>query len=120
MAKVAGNAFKTNIKNSANTQVISFGGKVLALFEAGLPYRLDPETLETLGEDTMGGILPKGKLPVKMSCGVPEEYTPSFIGGAAHTAHPNICPDTGNLVGWHWSQLVDKKSLEATFTEWSP
>jgi all-trans-8'-apo-beta-carotenal 15,15'-oxygenase len=120
MAKVAGNAFKTNIKNSANTQVISFGGKVLALFEAGLPHRLDPETLETLGEDTMGGILPKGKLPVKISGGVPEEYTPSFIGGAAHTAHPNICPDTGNLVGWHWSQLVDKKSLEATFTEWSP
>jgi len=120
MAKVAGNAFKTNIKNSANTQVISFGGKVLALFEAGLPHRLDPETLETLGEDTMGGILPKGKLPVKMSCEVSKEYTPSFIGGAAHTAHPNICPDTGNLVGWHWSQLVDRKSLEATFTEWSP
>ena len=120
LAKMAGNAFKTNIKNSANTQVISFGGKLLALFEAGLPHRLDPDTLETLGEDTMGGILPKGKLPVKMSNGIPEQYTPEFVGGAAHTAHPNVCPDTGHLVGWHWSQLVDKKSLEATFTEWDP
>ena len=120
MAKIAGNAFKTNIKNSANTQIISFGGKLLALFEAGLPHRLDPETLETLGEDTMGDTLPKGKLPVKMSSSIPEQYTPPFVGGAAHTAHPNLCPNTGHLVGWHWSQLVDKKSLEATFTEWDP
>lgn len=118
LSKIVGNAFKTNIKNSANTQIISFGGKLLALFEAGLPHRLDPETLETMGEDTLGGILPRGKLPVKVG-GVPEDFLPDFIGGAAHTAHPNICPDTGNLVGWHWSQLVDSKALQVTFTEWS-
>lgn len=118
LSKMVGNAFQTNIKNSANTQIISFGGKLLALFEAGLPHRLDPETLETLEEDTMGGMLPPGKLPVKMGA-IPEDLIPDFIGGAAHTAHPNICPDTGNLVGWHWSQLVDRKSLQVTFTEWS-
>jgi len=118
-AKIGGNAFNTDIKNSANTQVISFGGKVLALFEAGLPHRLDPETLETIGEDTLGGVLPKGKLPVKMGGDIPPEFTPDMIGGYAHTAHPNVCPDTGNLVGWHWAQVVTTKSLEATFTEWS-
>lgn len=58
--KVIGNAFNTDIKNTANTQVISFGGKLLALFEAGLPHRLDPESLDTFGEDDLGGELSRG------------------------------------------------------------
>ena len=120
ISKIASNAFNTSIKNTANTQIISFGGKVLALFEAGLPHGIDPATLETLGEDTLGGVLKQGKLPVKLGMDIPEEFTPDMIGGAAHTAHPNVCPDTGNLVGWHWSQLVSSKALEATFTEWDP
>jgi all-trans-8'-apo-beta-carotenal 15,15'-oxygenase len=117
LARILGRAFKTTIKNSANTQIISFGGKLLALFEAGLPHRLDPATLQTLGEDTMGGMLPKNKLPVKLKN--PPKYLPDFIGGAAFTAHPNVCPDSGNLVGWHWSQVVDEKALQVTFTEFS-
>lgn len=118
--KMVSNAFKTNIKNTANTQVISFGGKLLALFEAGLPHEIDPVTLDTCGEYDMGGVLPFDKLPVKLgNDNIPEEFTPSFIGGAAHTAHPNICPETGHLVGWHWSQIVSNNSLEVTFTEWS-
>lgn len=118
LSKLAGNALKTDIKNSANTQVISFGGKVLALFEAGLPHRLDPTTLESMGEDTLGGVLKSGT-PVKLGDGIPEDFTPDFLGGTAHTAHPNRCPDTGNLVGWHWSQLPTTGSLEVTVTEWS-
>lgn len=119
LSKIAANALKTNIKNSANTQVIAFGGKLLALFEAGLPYRLDPVTLETLGEDDMQGTLgASSRLPVKLAADLPEEFLPSFLGGAAHTAHPNVCARTGRLVGWHWSQLADAKSMEITFTEW--
>lgn len=118
LSKVIGGAFNTDIKNSANTQIISFGGKVLALFEAGLPHKLDPVTLETLGEDTMDGTL-KSALPVKLGDDIPEEFVPDFIGGHAHTAHPQLCPDSGNLVGWHWAQLPLEKSLEVTFTEWS-
>lgn len=60
LSKIVGNAFRTSIKNTANTQVISFGGKLLALFEAGLPYRLDPVTLDTLGEDDLDGTLGRG------------------------------------------------------------
>ena len=116
LSKVFGNALKTDIKNSANTQIISFGGKLLALFEAGLPYRIDPETLQTVGEDTLDGVLTIGKLPVKISASTTEH--PANLGGAAHTAHPNVCPDTGNLVGWHWSTLVQESALEVTFTEW--
>ena len=118
LSRIFGSALKTDIKNSANTQVISFGGKVLALFEAGLPHQLDPKTLKTLGEDTLGGVLKSGS-PVKLGSDIPEEYQPDFIGGSAHTAHPNVCPKTGNLVGWHWSQLVSEGALEVTFNEWS-
>jgi hypothetical protein len=88
LSKLIARALNTDIKNSANTQVISFAGKVLALFEAGLPYAIDPETLETLGEDTLGGVLRKG-LPVKLGDNIPKQYQPDFIGGTAHTAHPN-------------------------------
>eukprot|EP00560_Eucampia_antarctica_P009622 CAMPEP_0197827286 /NCGR_PEP_ID=MMETSP1437-20131217/4098_1 /TAXON_ID=49252 ORGANISM="Eucampia antarctica, Strain CCMP1452" /NCGR_SAMPLE_ID=MMETSP1437 /ASSEMBLY_ACC=CAM_ASM_001096 /LENGTH=634 /DNA_ID=CAMNT_0043428073 /DNA_START=171 /DNA_END=2072 /DNA_ORIENTATION=+ len=120
-SKMLANAMKVNIKNSANTQIISFGGKVLALFEAGLPHLIDPDTLETLGEDDLDGTLPQG-LPVKMSSNDDANNdmpVPDFLGGSAHTAHPNICPDTGNLVGWSWSQLVDQAALEVTFVEWN-
>ncbi|KAL3935043.1 MAG: hypothetical protein SGBAC_009355 [Bacillariaceae sp.] len=116
LSKVVGGAFNTDIKNSANTQIISFGGKVLALFEAGLPFSLDPTTLETIGEDTMGGAL-KAALPVKLGKDM-QDLEPDFLGGSAHTAHPQQCPK-GNLVGWAWSQLPMSKSLEVTFTEWA-
>jgi all-trans-8'-apo-beta-carotenal 15,15'-oxygenase len=121
MSKLVGSAFNIDIKNSANTQVISFGGKLLALFEAGLPHSIDPVTLETLGEETMGGMLQAG-LPVKLGrSGSPmENYTPDFLGGDAHTAHPNVCPKTGHLIGWHWAQLPLEKGMQITITEWSP
>ena len=43
------NAFDLTLKNLANTNVVSWGGKLLALFEAGVPYVLDPQSLDTLG-----------------------------------------------------------------------
>lgn len=39
------NVFDNRIKNIANTNVIYWGGKLLALWEAAEPYRLDPKTL---------------------------------------------------------------------------
>ena len=117
MSRIFGNAFNTDIKNTANTQVISFGGKLLALFEAGLPYELDPLTMDTIGEYDMGGTLTPGKIAVKVN-EIPEGQGPDFIGGAAHTAHPNVCPKTGHLVGWSWSQLPIEKKLEVRVTEW--
>lgn len=35
--------------NAANTGVVHHGGKLLALWEGGRPYRLDPTTLDTVG-----------------------------------------------------------------------
>jgi len=51
------NAFDLNLKDIANTQVIYWGDKLLALWEAASPHRLDPGTLETLGKETLNGIL---------------------------------------------------------------
>jgi len=125
--RVVNNAFKVDIKNSANTHIVAYGGKLLALFEAGLPHRIDPISLKSMGEDNMDGVVPsgsceqgnpKGKLAVTMK-NVPDELLPSFLGGAAHTAHPKLCPRTGNMVGWHWQQVADTDALRVTFTEWS-
>ena len=114
-------AFDINIKNAANTQIVAFGGKLLALFEAGHPYRLDPTTLESMGIDTLDGTLPEeeDRVNVKLAS-LPENLMPDFIGGAGHTAHPKVCPRTGNLVGWTWTQIPDTASLQITVTEWSP
>ncbi|NJK41866.1 MAG: Apocarotenoid-15,15'-oxygenase [Acaryochloridaceae cyanobacterium SU_2_1] len=54
------NAFDINFKNIANTHVIYWAGKLLALWEADQPYRLDPATLETLGLEDFSGLLKPG------------------------------------------------------------
>lgn len=54
------NLWDLKIKNIANTQVIYWGGKLLALWEAAEPHRLDPHTLETLGIDYLDGVLRPG------------------------------------------------------------
>jgi carotenoid cleavage dioxygenase-like enzyme len=57
----------------ANTHIINYAGKNLALEEASLPYEVTSE-LETVGPYDFGG-----KLTTSM------------------TAHPKICPETGEL-----------------------
>ncbi|PZO19620.1 MAG: Apocarotenoid-15,15'-oxygenase [Leptolyngbya foveolarum] len=54
------NAFDLRLKNIANTHVVYWGGKLLALWEAAEPHRLDPHTLETLGLDYLDGLLKEG------------------------------------------------------------
>jgi all-trans-8'-apo-beta-carotenal 15,15'-oxygenase len=54
------NAFDVQLKNIANTNIIYWGGKLLALWEAAEPHRLDPKTLATLGKDCLDGILEEG------------------------------------------------------------
>lgn len=54
---LATNIFDFKIKNIANTNIIYWGGKLLALWEAAAPHRLDPYTLETLGLEYLDGIL---------------------------------------------------------------
>ncbi|WP_353931159.1 carotenoid oxygenase family protein [Okeanomitos corallinicola TIOX110] len=66
------NIFDFKIKHIANTNVIYWGNKLLALWEAAEPYLLNPQTLETLGNEYFNGVLSTGE---------------------AFSAHPRIDPN---------------------------
>lgn len=67
--------------SKANTHVVGHAGKILALEEGHFPYVLDGN-LDTVGATDFGGVL-KG----------------SF------TAHPKICPATGELLAFGYSAM---------------
>ena len=76
------------LSNPANTGVSWHGDKLCAFYEGGQPYRLNPETLETLG---------------------PEYYGSTLNPRTTISAHGKIHPRTGNqinfginLVGLGW------------------
>lgn len=83
------NIFDFKLKNIANTNVIYWGKKLLALWEAAEPYLLNPQTLETLGNEYFNGVLSKGE---------------------AFSAHPRIDPN-GTLVNF-----AIKPGLSTTIT----
>ena len=72
---VLGNAFRLP-GNVANTSVTLHAGNLMALWEGGHPWRLDPDTLETIGDYDFDGRLKKAH---------------------AFSAHPKIDPITGEL-----------------------
>lgn len=51
------NPFDLSLKNCSNTGVLAWAGRLFSLYESGLPHELDPATLETVGESTVGGQL---------------------------------------------------------------
>lgn len=65
------------MKNPANTNVVAHAGSLLACWEGGRPWSLDPETLETRGEESFGGTMPKR----------------TFF-----SAHPHRDPHTGAII----------------------
>ncbi len=72
--------------NVANTSVLPLGDEVLALWEAGSPWRLDAATLDTLGRKT---------------------FSPE-TDGLPFSAHPRIDP-TGNI--WNFGYLAGSGKL---------
>ncbi|MBD2258619.1 carotenoid oxygenase family protein [Pseudanabaena sp. FACHB-2040] len=66
---------KSQLKNPANTSVLALPDRLLALWEGGLPHALDPETLATLGSDSLD----------------------SLSGGEPYSAHPKRHPRTGDI-----------------------
>lgn len=80
------NALRMRFKNAANTSVVHHAGRLLALWEAGLPHALDPETLETIGRfDFDGALQPSGPLERLFAAEMP------------FSAHPAIDPEDGSL-----------------------
>ena len=110
------------IKNTSNTNVISFGkqDKLWTLFEAGQPYSLDPWTLSTIGPELeyfkpglpfdLGsaennlkiadviGMAQQRAGPLGIAAAAALSVEATGAGGDAVTAHPHICPTTGRLV----------------------
>ena len=84
---VTRNLFKMRFKNAANTSVIHHGGKLLALWEGGLPHELDPETLATRGRYDYDGVLQNHV------SWLDRQITPELN----FSAHPKLHPDTGVL-----------------------
>lgn len=80
------NLGRLRFKNVANTSVVYHAGRLLALWEAGLPHALDPDTLETLGRFDYDGRLLDRSLRGRM------------LGGELpFSAHPRVDPDTREL-----------------------
>ncbi len=81
------NFMKMRFKNAANTSVIYHGGKLLALWEGGLPHEINPRTLETVGRYDFEGVLQNrfSFLDAKINPELP------------FSAHPKIHPQTGVL-----------------------
>ncbi|KAF4439639.1 isoeugenol monooxygenase [Fusarium acutatum] len=65
------------VDSTANTNLVLWADRFLALKEGGLPYEVDPHTLDTLGYDPFG----QGKIKAK-----------------TFTAHPKVDPYTDELV----------------------
>lgn len=65
---------------TGNTNIIYWGGNLLALAERGLPYALDPDTLETRGPDPYGG----------------------QVAAKTFAAHPKVDPHKNELVTWSY------------------
>lgn len=75
-------------KNVANTNIIYFGGKLLCLWEAAQPYRLEPTTLRTLRLETLNGTLQPG---MPFTTGVPAlDKLAAGVVGDPLTAHPKV------------------------------
>ena len=80
------NLFRMRFKNAANTSVVQHAGHTLALWEGGIPHRIDPDTLQTLGRFTYGGALEARGLMDRVLA--PER---------PFSAHPRLDPETGEL-----------------------
>ena len=96
------NALDLKLKNLANTNVMYWDDKLLTFFEAGIPYSMDPVTMDTLGKEDLGlpGILNSG-LPVmvpKLKKGLPSVHEAFF--GQHCTAHPKVLDN--RMILWTW------------------
>lgn len=78
--------------NAANTSVMFTAGRLLALWELGHPWQLDPVTLETIGEMDFDGAL-EARLPF--------------------SAHPHQDPATGEI--FNFGMCYGRRNAVATY-----
>lgn len=79
------------LESPVNVSVYPFSGTLLAFGEQGLPWALDPATLETVGEHTFGGAL--------------NEISP-------FSAHPHFDPISGEMVAFGMSFAAREPTIQ--------
>lgn len=107
------NAFDLRSKNLANTNIVAWGGRLLALYEAAHPSRLNPDTLAYTGDEDFGGLLKPG---ISASSGYAAIDQLLGLGGDAFTAHPKLDAAKGLLVGFSWTSRGG--GIELKVHEW--
>jgi all-trans-8'-apo-beta-carotenal 15,15'-oxygenase len=92
------NALKP-VKNSANTAVLALEDRLLALWEGGVPYSLDLNTLDTIGADNLAGTL--DNLPFsahpKVDSKTGEIFNFGISPGKDNILHLYKCDATGKI-----------------------
>jgi all-trans-8'-apo-beta-carotenal 15,15'-oxygenase len=120
------NAFDVRLKSPANTNLLPFGDALLALWEAGPPYELDPQTLAYKGTSSLGGRLRlsgEGTSDFKGHGALPGTTSVRWLDEAleaaglltdACSAHPREDePDRRATIAWSWRQrLVGSPAIE--------
>jgi all-trans-8'-apo-beta-carotenal 15,15'-oxygenase len=107
-AGVLSNVGRMGVKNVVNTNIQAWGGRAYALWEAGLPARVDPLTLDFEGYETFNGSLSGGF--AAMTTGV--QTVDRLVGaGEAFTAHPRPDMRRDTLVGWAWASRATLDGL---------
>jgi len=103
MDKIGGplaNILDFHLKNPSNTNIVGWGSKFLSLYEAGLPYLIDPYTLDTIGQGDLSNFPNKR---TSVNTGVLRFLTD----WKAMTAHPRFDPVQDRLVTWTWHTRVN-------------
>lgn len=94
------NAFNLKFKNAANTSITFHGGKLLTLWEGGLPYEIDPQTLRTIGPWDGQGKLYKERSVLNALTGKQLPFS----------AHPRRDLETGALL--NFGSLLDPRGAK--------
>jgi all-trans-8'-apo-beta-carotenal 15,15'-oxygenase len=97
------NILDIHLKNPSNTNIVSWGSKFLSLYEAGVPYLIDPYTLDTIGKGALSNFLSE-RTPIDTGVSALN----SFLNGwKAMTAHPRFDPIQDRMVTWTWHTRVN-------------
>jgi all-trans-8'-apo-beta-carotenal 15,15'-oxygenase len=112
---ILANALDVKLKNVANTNVVSFGDRVFALWEAGKPYELDPETLQTLPDSCQAPFDELGKPDCMRGVTIDNGglIDQAVNVGKAFTAHPHqVNDDTIAAFSWAMNPTTNVFCLE--------
>jgi len=94
-------------RDSANRNVIYWGGKVVTTGDRHLPYSLDPRTLDTIGKDNFGGVLKLNDFASRFRIDHKKNRLCGFaIKPSAGMAHVHLYEFTRN-----WTATVNRREM---------